>query len=954
MEFQILGPLRVVDDGSELVLGATSLRRLVARLAVAAPDVVSADRLAEDLGLSEGALRTTISRLRKIVGDSVATEAPGYAIRNGEVDATRFQTGVRDALDAEPKDRVVLCDEALMLWRGAALAEFADEEWARPPAAHLEELRALAREARVQAKLDLGRNSEVVSELGVMMGDYPFRDEPRRQMMVALAAAGRQTEALRCFQDYRQLLADEVGTEPGPALWELDAEIASVEAGSIDAPSRRRSNLPAQRSSFFGRQRELTAIADALTTRQVVTLTGVGGVGKTRLALQAAAEASPLFSDGVWFCELAAAIDLDGVCEIVATTLGVQQQQSSDLIHSIAESLHGTQTLLLLDNCEHLLDETAELVDCVTVGDSVVVLATSREGLAVEGEQIIPVPSLALPAADTDETEAVQLFVDRAAALVEGFELNADNRGAVATICRRLDGIPLAIELAAARAPAMTPDEVVDHLDERFRLLTGGRRRSRERHQTLRQTIDWSYDLLDEQAQATMRRLAVFGGSFDLAAAEAVTSDLDLDHGAVLDIVIDLVRKSLLMAEPIGSQTRYRYLETIRQYSEEQLEAATELDGTNRLAAKHMAAWIRTAVENLVGPDEAEWVNKLRLELPNLRRVVDWTIDADEPDTAMAVLAPLQVCLNGPGDFVARLAANVIETFPAIDSPDLPAVMTLAAHEYLLRGEYDKAISLSEVAVEGSLAMGNAPLASSYNQRAMAQAFAGDVDSAVDTMWRSVEVARETGDDVNEVMSLVGFVGWSRSTHRIDTAGALALADELWEQASAMRYPTALASVKWTYGFVLTEESPELALEHYLEGLEIESMDSMVSDALATGAAVAAVQGGDPARAIGLIAPHLERWEREGNRVMIDYFLLAVAKAAHQIGEFVIAAHLLGYRSSIWALQPEIHDELHAGLVSELGADRLRQFESEGEAMSFEEATAILHQYLDEHHPGTV
>ena len=953
MEIQILGPLRVRDDGSELVVGASALRRLVTRLAVSAPEGVSADRLAEDLGLSPGGLRTAVSRLRKIVGDSVVTEPPGYALSGGRVDAAQFETMVAQALETAPAEQVVLFDEALDLWRGVALAEFADDPWAQPEVARLDELRALAREARVQAKLDLGRHTEVVSELNGMIADYPLRDGPRRQMMLALAGSGRRTEALRCFQEYRQLLADEIGTEPGAELWQLDAEIAASDAAPIGSPSDRRSNLPLQRSSFFGRERELGLIAAALSGNTVVTLTGVGGVGKTRLALQAGEAALHQFRDGVWFLNLAASSDLAGIAEVVASTLDIQQQ-GADLMDSLTGSLKGREILLLLDNCEHLLDEAAEFVECIVDScEAVVILATSREGLAVEGEQIVAVPSLAVPESAEEETDAVRLFVDRAAALVGSFELTADNRGAVAAICRRLDGIPLAIELAAARVPSMTPDEIVDHLDERFRLLTGGRRRSRERHQTLRQTIDWSYELLDGTTQATMLRLAVFGGSFDVAAAEAVTDGLGLSHAAVLDVLMDLVGKSLLVAEPTGAQTRYRYLETIRQYGEERLEESGELDSTSHLAAEHFTSWAETAVQNVIGPNEREWGDRLDLELPNLRRLVDRAIDLDEPGIALRLLAPFHRTLNGQGDRLTRLALNILDAGAPLDDPDLIKVMTMAAHEYLVRGEYHSAVALCDDAILLAEEMGRPPLPTTLNSKAMSQGFTGKSEAALATITEGVRAARDADDEVWVVMNLCGQVGWSAGSGRPEAARSIEMAEEAWLLAKTLNYPTAMAATKWTLGTVTTPESPERALEHFLEGMAIDPGGGLVTASLAAGAALAAARTGDPARATAQVIPHFRQWEREHNQMMITYFTLGAAMAALANGEPDTSARLAGFGEAIWELGTvDARDELYSGLTEELGKAQFEALLSEGGAMSFDEALEVLHTYLDHHHQG--
>ena len=356
-------------------------------------------------------------------------------------------------------------------------------------------------------------------------------------------------------------------------------------------------NLPSSVSSFIGRERELAGVAVALGEVRTVTLTGVGGVGKTRLALQVAADAQPNFRDGAWWCELAPVRDRDGVTDAVAALFSVTPRAGETVEEAVVEFLRHKELLLVLDNCEHLLDPVAHLVNTLERScPRLVVLATSREGLGVDGERILPTPSLSAPSADAGpqtmmEAEAVRLFVERATAAAAGFELSDENAAAVGQVCRRLDGVPLAIELAAARVPAMTPAELAERLDRRFQVLAGGRRGAVERHQTLRAAIDWSYELLSESEQRLLARLAVFAGGCTLDAAESVCGGDGIDRDLVFESLARLVAGSLVVAEDHGSQTRYRLLETIRQYGEERLGDAGEADALRTRHAGHYAAF---------------------------------------------------------------------------------------------------------------------------------------------------------------------------------------------------------------------------------------------------------------------------------------------------------------------------------------------------------------------------
>ncbi len=343
-------------------------------------------------------------------------------------------------------------------------------------------------------------------------------------------------------------------------------------------------NLPVQATSFVGRERELVEYAKALEETRVLTLSGVGGVGKTRMAVQLAADVVPTFPDGAWLVELAPVASPDAMEEAIMSALGLQQRPGTAAQRALLDFFRERRLLLVLDNCEHLLGPVAAFVDSVVAAaPGIKVLATSREGLAVPGERTVTVPSLGLPgtgatAEEALETPAVRLFIDRAAEVDSAFTVAPGEPHTIARLCERLDGIPLAIELAAARAKGMTPGEIITHLDRRFRLLTRGRRTATTRHQTLRNTIDWSYELLDEAERTVLRRLAVFHGSFGLPAAEAIVADEDLDPFDVVDLVVRLVEKSLVVADPGPAGTRYRLLETIRDYAWERLEDVDEVD----------------------------------------------------------------------------------------------------------------------------------------------------------------------------------------------------------------------------------------------------------------------------------------------------------------------------------------------------------------------------------------
>ena len=404
-------------------------------------------------------------------------------------------------------------------------------------------------------------------------------------------------------------------------------------------------NLPVQLTSFVGREGDRATLAKALGKARLVTLTGTGGVGKTRLAVQAAADTLLEFPDGAWLCELAAASDPDSMLEVVAISLGSTPRQGVALAQGIGEFLGSKAMLIVLDNCEHVLDAAADLVEkLLATCPRLRILATSREALDVDGERVVRLRSLAVPdpGATLDEilsADAPRLFIDRAEAAGVEVNLSEPNGQAVVEICRRLDGIPLAIELAAARVVALSPVEIAARLDERFRLLTGGRRVSVERHHTLRATVDWSYSLLTPTEQAVFDRLGTFPASFDAAAAEAVAADEGIEGWDVLDALTSLVAKSMLVADQSAEgSTRYQMLESLRHYARERLDATGSADTIRRLHARHYASIASEIAELLRGLDELAGRSRLWVEVDNLRAAVFWGLDATrEEDGALAL-----------------------------------------------------------------------------------------------------------------------------------------------------------------------------------------------------------------------------------------------------------------------------------------------------------------------------
>jgi len=614
-------------------------------------------------------------------------------------------------------------------------------------------------------------------------------------------------------------------------------------------------NLPPQLTSFVGRGDELTSIAKALEEARLVTLTGTGGVGKTRLAVQVAAEVVERFAGGAWFCELAAVNDGDAMAQVVAATLGCQQRAGLSLSESVVEYLKVRELLLVLDNCEHLLDDAGDFAEAVVRScPKVSVLVTSREALEVAGERVVRVRSLPAPAQSSRgrnllESAAVQLFADRAAD--SGADTAWDDRQwtAVGEICRRVDGIPLAIELAAARSTAMSPADVAAHLDERFRLLTGSRRGRVERHQTLRATVEWSYQLLDDDARIVFDRLGVFAGTFDAAAAISVAGSDDLLGGwEVTDALASLVAKSMLVPEtgPDGT-TRYGMHETLRHFARERLDETGDTDRWRRAHAHHYAAAACDTGEGIIGPDHVLWVNRLRADLDNVRAAVIWALERDDPDDqelALRILAPLEGTLRGY--HYLALGALAVQGIDAAQTspPQLRApVLTLAAYYAFNQGRNQEARALIYDAQRDGIVMDTVDPLTPYSGAVVFEMAAGN-------HARALQLAADTRPEVETVdnpYSQSGFLGAVACMEAL--AGhfeqARADAERALDLARRLQNVGVIANALQATAFALQRDDPTAALAAAEEFLDLART---YADVGTTAATVMALAGGIRAR----------------------------------------------------------------------------------------------------------
>ncbi|MEJ2857695.1 MULTISPECIES: BTAD domain-containing putative transcriptional regulator [unclassified Saccharothrix] len=635
MRFGVLGPLAVwTSDDLPVRVPELKVRSLLAQLAVDAGRVVPADRLIDRLwgrrlpSNPAGALQTRVSQLRAALDEAepgtrrlVVSRPPGYLldVAADAVDAGRFEALLAQAATTgDPRARVAVLDDALALWRGPVLADFADEEFAREVTARLVELRLTAWEQRAEARLEFGEPGTLADELGDLVARHPLRERLVAAHLRALYQAGRQGEALAGYRDLRTRLVSELGVEPGPRLAALHRAMLEQDpslGGSVEPPT----NLPHLLGDLVGRDADVDEVRRLLAADRLVTLTGPGGVGKTRLALAVARQLVGGSPDGTWLVELAAlpaGASADEVAALVAASVGIRDGVVTDLAGRLAEALRTKGMLLVLDNCEHLAPAAAEVAaGLLRAAPGLRVLATSQRPLGVAGELLWAVPTLTQPS-------AVELFTARAAAGTPGFALDPDNADAVAAICRRLDGIPLALELAATRVRAWGVHEVLARLDDRFRVLTAGHSGAPARQRTLRAVLDWSWELLTEAERTVLRRLSVHVDGWTLSAAEDVAGGDDLD---VPDVLARLVDRSLVVVTP-ADPPRYRLLESVAEYSSAKLREAGEVAEIELRHREHYARLAATADPLLRGPRQQRWLHVLDAEAANLRTAIDHAV----------------------------------------------------------------------------------------------------------------------------------------------------------------------------------------------------------------------------------------------------------------------------------------------------------------------------------------
>jgi predicted ATPase/DNA-binding SARP family transcriptional activator len=813
IEFAVLGPLELRRDGELLQVRAARQRSLLVFLLLHANEAVSTDRLVDSLWAEEppgGAVHTLqvyVSQLRKLLGREVLiTQPPGYLLRleAEALDAERFTAALAEGREQLERHRTRAAAEslraALALWRGPALADFHYEPWAQAEIGRLEDLRLVCLEARIEAELELGEHVQLVGELEALIAEQPLRERPRGQLMLALYRSGRQTEALESYQRARRTFSEEVGIDPSPELQALQRMILTQdESLSLPIGLAGEWRLPAPPSPLIGRARELDELALMLRRpdARLLTLVGPGGTGKTRLAIAAAAAAEPDFARGAAFVSLAELTDSTLVLEAIARELDVQEVAEEELAESLGAALRDQELLLVLDNFEHVLEAAAHVGELLSAAPDLKVVVTSRIVLHLSGEHEYPVEPLV-------EADAVELFRQRAGAADRDFTL--DER--VPEICNRLDRLPLALELAAARIKVLSSEELLERLAERLSLLTGGARDLPERQRTLRATLEWSYELLEQHDQRLFARLAVFVGGCTREAATRVC-------GADIDGLGSLVDKSLLRVR----DGRFEMLETIREYASECLQASREAD---QLAQDH-AAYVRDLVEEiepeLVSSADAETLAGAAAERSNVLAA----LERAEPATRLRIAGAFWRYWLLRGHLTE--GRSCLEDALAA-APDAPALVLAKAHRGAgilahRQGDYQRAreyleSSLSAYADAGDIAQ-VARATSNLGNIAVAQ---GAYEEASQLFDRAATLAGDVGDQYVAAAAL------SNAADLAETLGDYGRAEELARRSvpllRAIGDEQATAVALQNLGSAeLRQGRPDEARSSLLESLEI-------------------------------------------------------------------------------------------------------------------------------------
>ena len=902
MEFSILGPLEVRRDGRPVTVAGAKVRALLALLVLHAGEPMSAERLAiglwgEEAPASSGrTVQVHVSRLRRALGDSDAltTTPAGYVLRaaSEDVDAARFErlhaAGVRSLHAGDAARAAGELREALALWRGPALAEFVAVPFASPEIARLEEQRLAAVEARIDADLALGRHRELVGELQQRVAEQPLRERAYEQLMLALARSDRQAEALAVYREARDALVEGLGLEPGAKLRELERRILAQEDEAVEPAGEARVPLPP--TPTIGREADLERLRALLTERRLITIVGPGGVGKTRLAIETARAVAARFPGGADFVSLAAVGAAEDVVSALVAQLGVVPVKAETLERALARHLEGREQLLVLDNFEHVLEAAPLVGDLLAASSGLAVLVTSRAPLRLRAERVFRLEPLTL-------ADAVRQF----AALLEASDRGVANEDADATdeICRRLDGLPLAIELAAGRVGLLTVPELAERLRAGLGALGTGARDAPPRQRTLAATIAWSLDLATPEEQAAVAALSVFAGGCTVAAAEAVT-------GARLDVLDALVAKNLAVAR----DGRLGLLETVREFARDRLADA---DAVYRRHCEYYLELAEAARPELDRTNSATLMAAHDLEVDNFRAALRWALAHPAPEAALRLataLVPYWVIRELRDDGERWLTAAL-----ALDLAGVPAAVradALDAQGWQLndgdRREAAEAAAREALAIRDALG-DTAGRAASLCTLGYIRMKEHRVQEAYEL---ALEVARLAGDERTRTDALELRALMAPTLDEALTVGAEAAAKRR-EAGNLRRLARLQASLAYT---ALYHDAPAVARELCAEALELTvARDDPYLVALTAGnAGLAALLEGDSDAAFSAFSLQLRTATRHGYHDVLFEPLSGIGALAAAAGDDENAARLYG---AARASSSEWHDPVIAERIEQ-------------------------------------
>lgn len=982
IEFRVLGPLEAEADGTTVALQGRRLRALLTALLLEPGNVMPIPRLVDALwgerppDAATNALHQVVSRLRTklgAAGDLVRTRPPGYLlyVDDASIDAGRFEARFRAARGAahrgDPRQAAALVDEALALWRGPAYGEFA-EEFARPQAVRLEEIRLTALEERAAYLLEAGLPADAIAGARDAHALNPLRPRPVEVLMLALHADGRTSESLDVYRGYRTALSDEMGLDPPPDLRELEAQIlqdvpllprgrrtratttaaAAPEADQEPAAPTTAdvSRLPWLPSPILGRGQDLDLLLGCLHENRLLTLLGPGGVGKTRLAMEAAHR---LASRGTpaWWVDLSA-ISGERLVDVIADAAGIEVPRGADAIGTLSEALRTRSGVLFLDNAETVLAELAPLVEQLAhAAPYLAIVSTSRERLALDTEHVHVLAPLPLPTGGDPTNPAIQLFLRRAPGL-EPDELGEEELTLIGQLCRRLDGLPLAIELGAARVPVFGLRELVAQVSQGLDVLAGGRRTAVARHRTLRAVVDWSHSLLMDDEARLLARLTVFPGVFSVQQAAAVCADEWIADVDVPPLLARLVEQSMVQA----GGGRFWLLETLRTYAAERLEPA-ELQVLAQRHAEHTAATLGELRLGLGSDQEPRTVVAIAALIPDLH--VAWE-HAREQDRALAVQLAADVL-----DYAyQRQRRDLLEWGLAVsgwdvEHPRLPAALTAAACSAWIGGRFTEAADLAArgLAVATTAGQDSPAAAGPLVQLANLAMFGGRTEEARSHYSRAAELMANAGMQVGVMMAQISISQVLVYEGRLDEA-ATRMRD-LLEQARASGMPSAIAWAHFVSGEAAADIDPDAARASYQAAIEVGStVDNRLFVNLARTAAMGlTARHGPAASALDEINHLMEQWEDLRNEAGHWWVLLYLAELLVRIGHerdgAVLSSAVLSSRQRHWMLVPdESRLQENLRLVREaLGDPATEEALAIGSRMPYAEAVAFARAAID-------